>query len=43
LIAATFATIIALPLILFVLFPLSSILKRSFVTPDGFGLGNYAH
>jgi iron(III) transport system permease protein len=41
LIAATFATIIAVPLILFVLFPLASILKRSFVTPDGFGLGNY--
>jgi len=42
LIAAVFATIIAVPLILFVLVPLSSILKRSFVTPDGFGLGNYA-
>jgi len=42
LIAATFATIIAVPLIIFVLVPLASILKRSFVTPEGIGLGNYA-
>lgn len=42
LVAATFATIVAGPLLLFVLVPLASILKRSFLTPDGFGLGNYA-
>jgi iron(III) transport system permease protein len=41
LIAATFVTIVAGPLLLFVLVPLASILKRSFVTPDGIGLGNY--
>ena len=41
LIAATFATIVAGPLLLFVLVPLASILKRSFLTPDGFGVGNY--
>ena len=36
----------ALPVIallaLFVLFPLTQILSRSFSTPEGFGLGNYA-
>jgi len=42
LIAATFATIIAVPLIIFVLVPLASILKKSFITPEGIGLGNYA-
>lgn len=36
------AIIVALPLILFVLFPLAHILGRSFSTPDGFGLANYA-
>ena len=41
-IAVTFATIIAVPLIVFVLLPLTSILKRSFITPEGVGLGNYA-
>jgi len=40
-IAAGFAIVIAVPLVLFVLVPLISILQRSFITPEGFGLGNY--
>ncbi|RIK87526.1 MAG: ABC transporter permease [Hyphomicrobiales bacterium] len=36
------AVVVGLPLILFVLFPLAHILGRSFSTPDGFGLANYA-
>lgn len=36
------AIIVGIPLVLFVLFPLTHILGRSFSTPDGFGLGNYA-
>ena len=40
-VAAGFAVVIAVPLVLFVLVPLISILQRSFITPDGFGLGNY--
>lgn len=34
--------IVGAPLVLFVLFPLAQILGRSFSTPDGFGLRNYA-
>ena len=36
------AIIVGIPLALFVLFPLVHILGRSFSTPDGFGLSNYA-
>ncbi|MCK9550756.1 ABC transporter permease subunit [Aquamicrobium sp.] len=36
------ALIVAIPLILFVLYPLIHILGRSFSTPDGLGLANYA-
>ncbi|MFC5387426.1 ABC transporter permease subunit [Aquamicrobium segne] len=36
------AVIVALPLILFVLFPLTHILGRSFSVPGGYGLANYA-
>lgn len=32
---------VAVPLVVFVLYPLLHILGRSFVTPDGFGLANY--
>jgi iron(III) transport system permease protein len=35
------AIIVAIPLVLFVLYPLVHILGRSFSTPTGFGLGNY--
>ena len=35
------ACMVALPLIVFVLYPLIHILGRSFQTPDGIGLGNY--
>jgi iron(III) transport system permease protein len=41
LLPAALAAIVAVPLVLFVLYPLASILKRSFSTPDGFGFGNY--
>jgi len=41
-IAVAFAIIVAGPLVLFVLVPLVSILKRSFITPEGLGLANYA-
>ena len=36
------AVIVAVPLVLFVLFPLVHILARSFSTPAGLGLANYA-
>ena len=36
------AVIVGIPLVLFVLFPLIHILGRSFSTPDGYGLANYA-
>ena len=36
------AIIVGIPLALFVLFPLTHILGRSFSTPDGYGLANYA-
>ncbi len=36
------AVVVGIPLALFVLFPLAHILGRSFSTPDGFGLANYA-
>ncbi|MBL8704599.1 MAG: ABC transporter permease subunit [Rhodospirillales bacterium] len=35
------AAAVALPLLLFVLLPVASILKLSFVTPTGLGFGNY--
>lgn len=35
------AIIVAIPLIIFVLYPLTHILGRSFSTSDGYGLGNY--
>ncbi|HUF86339.1 MAG TPA: ABC transporter permease subunit [Thermohalobaculum sp.] len=38
---AMLAVLVAVPLLVFVLFPLSSILIMSFSTPDGLGLGNY--
>jgi iron(III) transport system permease protein len=38
---AAFALMVALPLVLFVAYPLWSILSRSFLTPDGVGLANY--
>ncbi|MGE0117534.1 MAG: ABC transporter permease subunit [Dongiaceae bacterium] len=41
LLPAALAVLVAVPLVLFVLYPLGSILRRSFATPDGFGLGNY--
>lgn len=36
------AAAIAVPLLVFVLYPMIHILGRSFQTPDGFGLANYA-
>jgi iron(III) transport system permease protein len=36
-----FCTLVALPLLLFVAYPLWSILSHSFVTPEGLGLANY--
>lgn len=42
-VAALFASIIAVPLLVFVLLPLTSILNRSFITPDGVGFDNYLH
>lgn len=36
------AIVVGAPLVLFVLFPLSHILSRSFSTAGGFGFGNYA-
>lgn len=36
------AIIVGIPLALFVLFPLTHILGRSFSTPEGYGLANYA-
>src|SRR5690606_7490073 len=36
------AIVVGAPLVLFVLFPLSHILSRSFSTAVGFGFGNYA-
>lgn len=41
LIVAAFATVVAVPLFVFVVLPLASILKRSFSTAEGYGLGNY--
>lgn len=41
LIAAGLALAVALPLFVFVVLPLSSILLRSFATPGGYGLDNY--
>lgn len=41
LVAFAVAAAVALPLIVFVLYPLWSILNRSFLTPEGVGLGNY--
>lgn len=41
LIAAGLAIVVAVPLCVFVLLPLSSILARSFVTPQGYGIANY--
>lgn len=38
---ALLATLAAIPLIVFVVLPLASILKESFSTPEGLGLGNY--
>jgi iron(III) transport system permease protein len=38
-----FCALVALPLLLFVAFPLWSILSLSFVTPDGVGLANYGY
>lgn len=35
------AALVALPLIIFVLYPLVHIMSRSFQTPEGIGLGNY--
>lgn len=35
------AVVVALPLLLFVLYPLTHILGRSFSTPEGWGLANY--
>jgi iron(III) transport system permease protein len=42
LVAIGFTVAIALPLVVFVLVPLWAILNRSFLTPDGLGIGNYA-
>jgi iron(III) transport system permease protein len=42
LVAVALALIVAVPLVVFVLLPLAAILERSFATPDGFGLDNYA-
>jgi iron(III) transport system permease protein len=39
--AAGMVVLTGAPLCLFILYPLASILARSFVTPDGTGLGNY--
>ena len=36
------AVVVGAPLVLFVLYPLSQILSRSFSTPQGFGFANYA-
>ena len=36
------ALVVGAPLILFVLYPLTHILGRSFSTPEGLGLANYA-
>jgi len=41
LVAAGFALLVAVPLIVFVLLPLWNILVRSFITPEGYGLDNY--
>jgi iron(III) transport system permease protein len=38
---ALLATVTAIPLAVFVVLPLASILERSFTTPEGLGLGNY--
>ena len=38
---AAFCALVALPLLLFVAYPLWSILSLSFITPDGVGLANY--
>ena len=40
-VATVFATVVALPLVVFVVLPLTSILGRSFVSPTGFGVENY--
>lgn len=40
--AAALAVAVAVPLLVFVLLPLASILQDSFITADGFGLDNYA-
>src|SRR5690606_33175820 len=36
-----FSVVVALPLLVFVAYPLWRILSRSFVTPEGLGLANY--
>jgi len=41
LVPALLVALAAIPLMAFVVLPLASILKRSFVTPEGLGLGNY--
>ncbi len=41
LVAAGLALAVAIPLFVFVVLPLSSILARSFVTPNGYGIDNY--
>jgi iron(III) transport system permease protein len=41
LVAAGLAFAVAVPLFVFVVLPLASILARSFSTPGGYGLGNY--
>ncbi len=39
--AAAVLTGVGLPLVVFILYPLASILRKSFETPAGLGLGNY--
>jgi iron(III) transport system permease protein len=39
--AAAVLAAVGIPLVVFVLYPLASILGKSFETPDGLGLGNY--
>ena len=39
--AAALLAGVGVPLVVFVLYPLASILVKSFATPDGLGLGNY--
>ena len=42
-VVGAFCTLVALPLLVFVAYPLWSILGRSFVTPEGLGLANYGY